>query len=187
MMSNEAPPGWYDDEPSADPQIQKSYESALGAFLVLFNALENEMSDVIALALRKAGRDEIYGSLDNDSFSRKITTLELLSIAYPQVASTTLTGELRDLSAQRNKLAHGHFDQNPFDGSYQIVAGRKSASISITQILKLGERAEKAWHELRYSVAFFSFDDVSDNAVSGGASDEAGWLSHTDIRAADSC
>jgi len=27
---------------------------------------------------------------------------------------------------------------------------------------------------------------VSNNAVSGGASDEEGWLSHTDIRAADS-
>jgi hypothetical protein len=45
-MSNDAPPDWYDDEPSADPQIQKNYESALGAFLVLFKAIENEMGDV---------------------------------------------------------------------------------------------------------------------------------------------
>ena len=33
---DQTPPGWY-DFPTADPQVQKDYEAALGAFLVTFN------------------------------------------------------------------------------------------------------------------------------------------------------
>lgn len=162
-MSNDAPQGW-DDEPSANPQIQKDYEAALGAFLVVFNAIENEMSDIIILALKKAGREEIYGSLNQNGFARKVTTLELLSVAYPQAASQTLLKELRNLAGERNNLAHGHFDQNPLDGSYQIVAGKKVLSVPIEQIVELRKRAEKVWDELRSSAAFFWFDDILEEA-----------------------
>ena len=158
-MSDEARSSWF-DEPSADPQIQKDYEAALGAFLVVFNSIENAVSDIIYLALKKAAREDILKSLRGDLFSRKLTTLDLLSIAYPQAASKALVDELRRLGAERNDLAHGHFDQNPFDGSYHIVTDRKTLSVPMDKIVKLTERAERAWDDLRGSQAFFWFDDL---------------------------
>jgi hypothetical protein len=29
--------------------------------------------------------------------------------------------ELRQIAGERNNLAHGHFDQNPYDGTYDVV------------------------------------------------------------------
>jgi hypothetical protein len=167
MTNDEALP-WFD--PAADPQFQKNYEPALGAFLVVFNRIENTVSDLIWLALSKAGREDILRSLDGDLFSRKLTTLDLLSIAYPQVMpSKTLIEELRYLGAERNHLAHGHFDQNPFDGTYNIVTDRKTLTVPVTKIVKLVERAEKAWDDLRNSRAFFWFDDLdNDDGIKGG-------------------
>ena len=49
-QSDKTTPGWH-DVPTADPQIQKDYEAALGAFLVAFTQIENIVSDVIFLAL----------------------------------------------------------------------------------------------------------------------------------------
>ena len=66
---NEAAPG-HDSTPSANPQIQKDYEAALGAFLVVFNRIENTVNDVIVLALRKSKRLDILTNLKRDPFSR---------------------------------------------------------------------------------------------------------------------
>ncbi|RWE29170.1 MAG: hypothetical protein EOS78_30655 [Mesorhizobium sp.] len=140
--------------------MQKDYEAALGAFLVIFNRIENTVSDIVVLALKKAEREDILRSLSGDLFARKLTTLELLSVAYPQAAPRELVEELRRLGAERNNLAHGHFDQNPFDGSYRVVTDRNTLSISVAQIGKLTARADKAWDELRSSQAFFWFDDL---------------------------
>jgi hypothetical protein len=158
-MSTKIPPDWY-DEPSADPKIQKDYEAALGAFLVIFNSIENVVSDLICLTLKKFDRENLLKSLEGDLFHRKLITLDLLSIAYPRVASNLLIEELRCLGAKRNNLAHGHFDQNPFDGSYQIVTSRKAIPMPIAQILALTVRAEKAWNELRNSQVFFEVNDL---------------------------
>ena len=40
MTYDDATPDW-DDVPSADPNIKKDYEAALGEFLVVFNRIEN--------------------------------------------------------------------------------------------------------------------------------------------------
>jgi hypothetical protein len=158
-MSDEA--SSYDfDEPFADPQIQKDYEAALGAFLVVFNAIENSVSDLIHLALKKSDRKEIAKFINGDNFFRKLIVLDLLTIAQPRIASKMLIEKLRALGTERNNLAHGHFDQNPFDGNYQVVTNRKTRSIPIEQISKLTERAESACNELRDSVTFFHVEEL---------------------------
>ena len=151
------PPGW-DDIPTADPEIQKDYEAALGAFLVSFTQIENIVSDVIFLALGKAERKDILKRVRGDSFQRKLITLELISLAHPRALPKSLIAELRDLAARRNDLAHGHFHQNPFDGSYKIVTGRKAFLMPVTELKGLTERAESAWNALRYADAYFSLD-----------------------------
>jgi hypothetical protein len=147
------------DEPSADPQIQKDYEAALGAFLVAFNRIENTISDIIELSLYKAERAEIIERFKADTFSRKIGTLDLLSIAYPHMRNANLLTELKALGADRNTLAHGHFDQNPFDGSYEVSTNSRTQSMPIKRITELTTRAEAAWEKLRGFQVFFWFDN----------------------------
>ena len=64
------PRGW-DDIPTADPQIQKDYEAALGAFLVAFTQIENIVSNIIVLAQEKAERKDIVKCPRGDSFPRE--------------------------------------------------------------------------------------------------------------------
>ena len=155
------PPGW-DDIPTADPEIQKDYEAALGAFLVAFNHIEKIVNDIIFLALEKAERIDILKRVRGDSFQRKLITLELISLAHPgALLSKSSIEELRDLAASRNGLAHGHFHQNPFDGSYEIVTDRKAFLMPVTGLKRLTERAESAWDALRHAEAYFSFDALS--------------------------
>ena len=154
----------YDDQLSADAsQIQGEYEAAVGAFLVTFNGIENTINEIIYLAMQKCERPNILKQLENDSFSRKLTTLELISLAFPKVAKKRLTDELRCIASQRNDLAHGYFKQNPFDGSYEIVTRGKSRSKSAAEIDRLTERAGKCWHDLRYGVAHFEFEELVEN------------------------
>ena len=164
-QSDQTPPGWH-DIPTADPRIQKDYEAALGAFLVAFTRIENTASDIIFLALEQAGRKDILNRLRGDSFRRKLVALELISLAHPRPLPKSAIDELRDLAARRNELAHGHFHQNPFDGSYEILTDRKALPMPVTQLKQLTERAESAWDTLRYAEAYFSFDDLDEEESS---------------------
>lgn len=160
-QNSRMPPGW-DDIPAADPQIQKDYEAALGAFLVAFTQVENIVSDIIFLALQKAERKDLLKRVRRDSFQRKLITLELISLAHPRALREVVIGELRHLAGRRNDLAHGHFHQNPFEGSYEIVTDRKAFLMPVTELKGLTERAESAWNALRYADAYFSFDALDE-------------------------
>ena len=163
MTYDDAQNGW-NDEPSADPQIQKDYEAALGEFLVAFNRIENTVSDIIVLALKKAGREEILGSMAWDTFDRKIRNLELISLRFQEIASLRLIAELRALGTERNQLAHGHFEQNPVDGSYVVVNRKNSRLKPVEEIRVFTERTKKADHQLRFFVARDCFEDTALNA-----------------------
>ncbi len=160
-MTNEEPSLEWDDEAFADPKIQKDYEAALGQFLVAFNRIENVVGDVIVGALKKAGREEILGLMKGEMFARKVLILDLVSMHFPETACWTLTNELRSLGSERNKLAHGHFDQNPFDGSYHVVTSKKRLKMPLETIRKLTERAEKAYEQL-YTASFWFEDERTD-------------------------
>jgi hypothetical protein len=152
----------WDDEPSADPKIKKDYEAALGAFLLAFNRMDNTVSDVIVLALKKAGREEIPKSIaEEDRFARKVQNLDLISLRFPEIASQSLLGELRALGSERNNLAHGYFDQNPFGGGYDVVARQRRLEVSVEKIHALAERAEKAYLQVRRFEAHFWHEDLT--------------------------
>ena len=163
-QDDRTPPDWH-DIPTADPQIQKDYEAALGAFLVACTQIENTISDIIFLALEQAERKDILNRLRGDSLRRKLVTLELISLAHPRPLLKSAIDELRDLAAQRNDLAHGHFHQNPFDGSFEIVTDRKALSMPIAQLKQLTERAQIAWDALRYAETYFSFDNLDEEGT----------------------
>lgn len=152
-----------DDLPSADPNIRLEYESFLGSILVQFNAIDVILSDIIHMALQRAKRPEILSWIGDDMYARKVTTLALLQVGIPDCGDPELIETLRRLGAERNKLAHGHFDQNPFDGSYSVVALRRgervSASMPVEKMADLLDQARAVMQRLRQIETRFVFDE----------------------------
>ena len=148
-----------EDTPSADPQIQKDYEAALGAFLVAFNRVENTVREVIRNALMVSKPEDIIQHIRLDFFRQNLEILTALSKRFPDPISKNLTEDIKNLSKERNRLAHGHFDQNPFSGDYKVVGRDGGKPIPIPEIQNLTEQANVICDKLRYAEFWFLFDD----------------------------
>lgn len=147
---------WQDDIPWADPQIQLDYEAALGRFLVRFNRVENAVDNLITMALEKLNRTDVEIS---GQFLQRVERLELVMLAFPSWPSVP-KDQIKSLAGSRNELAHGHFDQNPYQGDYEIVSRKKSRPWSPSQIESLGDKADEIWHALRNIEACFYFEEI---------------------------
>jgi hypothetical protein len=149
----------WDDSPSADPQIQKDYEAALGEFLVRFNRVENAIGDLIVHALSRLKRTELVDRCRNAQLNLRLRNLELIMLAFPEVQKLPI-GEISALAENRNSLAHGHFEQNPFSGEYEIVGKKgKAHKFTPSDIREMGAGADAIWHDLRLIEAYFIFFD----------------------------
>ena len=66
---------------------------------------------------------------------------------------------MKEIAGERNTLAHGHFDQNPFDGSYDIVIKNVRASYSAERLAGLTEKTDTALQALQHASAVYDFSD----------------------------
>jgi hypothetical protein len=117
-----------DAEPWASPEIQQNYETALGRFIVAFNAVDNLLSQIVETVLRHLGRDDlIKEGLDRSPLNLRLQFLDLLkhSTAGSGITSVPMLA-IKKIAGERNILAHGYFDQNLFDGSYTLATSRKN-------------------------------------------------------------
>jgi hypothetical protein len=108
------------DWPTADPKIRQDYETELGRLILAHNEVDYRLAQVIQLAACAIG--DAVGRLEklaDGTFYQRITTFALLQAFRPELAGLDVE-RLQQLNDDRNKLAHGHMDQNPFDGSYEI-------------------------------------------------------------------
>lgn len=126
------------------------YQAALGEFLVTFNQLENLLNEVIVELLRRRQKDRLYR--EADMFDRKLDQLELISLAFHPLHSPDYA-RLRHLNAERNILAHGHFNVDQFTGEISIIKARESKhkkgkNISPNYIKKLSQMATEAINDL---------------------------------------
>lgn len=150
-----------DGVPWASPEIQKDYESALGGFIVAFNAVDNLLTRVIETVLIKVGRSDLVKLCTGVSYAQKLLTLDLLKQSSKgRGIADVPVALMQELGAHRNRVAHGHFEQNPFSGEYEII-GKKAHKYSPADLDAQTAEAKKAWNALRYSEAFYTFDDVS--------------------------
>ena len=119
-LADELRADWEDEaEPWADPEIQKGYQAALGEFIVTFNRLDAALTKIVRLALGDAGKLGLFPQIRAQGYGAKLQALELLQTSPSMVAIHGVPiDEMRKVAAIRNFLAHAHFDQNPFDGSY---------------------------------------------------------------------
>ncbi|MGE0652477.1 MAG: hypothetical protein AB7P12_12105 [Alphaproteobacteria bacterium] len=155
---------WHDEtEPWADPEIQRGYQAALGEFIVSFNRLDADLTKVLRLALGDAGKLGLFAQIRPQGYGAKLQALELLQISPSMVAIHGVPiDEMRKIAAIRNFLAHAHFDQNPFDGTYELIppkSDKKPSERHLKEeaIRRWTERINSAWSSLRSSEAHYWF------------------------------
>jgi hypothetical protein len=169
METFDDPDDWYDDIPSADPAIRTNYEAALGRFILAFNEADYRLSQVIAAELAKRGHSELAETATKGSFAQRLEKLELLvSSTKDQQLSALPVAKLKSLNSDRNALAHGHFDQNPYDGSYQLIMRAKARDYPIARVVALGDELAQIVQFLRTTVTLFDFEDVSEEGKGKG-------------------
>jgi len=155
-----------DDVPFADPAIRTDYEAALGQFILTFNEVDYRVSQVIRSELSQRGRTDLAVSASKGSFLDRLATLEILATATMNNSlSATPIARLRSLNADRNTLAHGHFDQNPFDGSYAIVLAAKTRDYPVTHIRGLAAELAQIAERLRTTEILCDFEDLGERGA----------------------
>lgn len=160
-----------DDRPWADPEIRVNYEAALGRFILAFNEVDYRLTQLIGWELSTRGREDLTASSSRGSFAQRVNTAELLATgAGAEIASLPFQ-QLRTLGGHRNILAHGHFDQNPFDGSYRLALSAKVQDYPIEKIDFLAAELEALSEALRFVEVSYHFSDVSDEEASMGGED----------------
>jgi hypothetical protein len=150
------------DIPFADPAIRTDYEAALGQFIFAFNEVDYRLSQVIRSELSQRGFPDLAATASNGPFAQRLTTLEMLATS-PKGSrlSASPVRRLRSLNADRNNLAHGHFDQNPFDGSYAIVLAKKTRDYPVACIRALAAELTQIAELLRHTEILYDFEDLT--------------------------
>lgn len=144
-----------DDTPWASPEIQNGYEAALGRFLLAFNRLDNIISEVISTMLHALKRDDLVVRCTHKDFAFKLLVLDLLKTSTEgKVLADVPIDLMKQVAGERNVLAHGHFDQNPFDGTYEVVTARVRTEYPVSRLDDLTSKADVAWDLLRYVDAY---------------------------------
>ena len=150
-----------DDLPWADSAIRTDYEAALGRFILAFNEVDYRLSQLIGSELAHRGRADLAGTATKGPFAQRLETLDLLvsGASNKELAALPLA-PLRALNGARNMLVHGHFDQNPFDGSYNILLA-KARDYPVARVLALATELTAIAESFRQTEAFYAFSDIT--------------------------
>ena len=158
-----------DDLPQADPAIRTNYEAAVGRLILAHNEVDYRLTTVIRFAIAKLGGDSGLHRLAGGMFAQRVDSLALLqAIPINLYLGKIDCAQLRELNEQRNIVAHGHFEQNPFDGSYNLIGKRKYATqqqwserqFPAERLDELSGLLGNLADTLRYVEACFCFDGV---------------------------
>ena len=69
------------------------------------------------------------------------------------------------LNKHRNRLVHGHFDQNPFDGSYELIGRQKRRDYPIAEIDRLARGLTEVIDRFRRAEAVREFEPSPPDSV----------------------
>lgn len=157
-------PDFATDEELAE--LRGAYASALGEFLVAFNAVEIGLGAVIAAALHdRLSATEILASTEGN-VRRKSNILRILSLdpKNPHLAAIRFERILSMISV-RNILAHGHFEQNPYDGSHTVVPvdrSKRDTRYQPPELAAMAAELREIAAILRDAELMCMFDDLDD-------------------------
>jgi RNA polymerase sigma factor (sigma-70 family) len=141
-----------DDVPWSSPEIRIAYEAALGRFILEFNRVDYLLGEVIETVMTRLGRKDLTTKCTGWDFWLKVLVLDLLTASTEGNRIRNVPVRLlTQLGSDRNKLAHGHFDQNPFSGSYDVVVRNVRRQYPVDALNALTEKATEAWTSLQKS------------------------------------
>ena len=113
------------DPPIADPAIRAEYQDALGRFIMAHNEVDFWLKGILTKAVKMLAPDGSLDSLAMGDFAARVAHLNLLMKTAPHIGfGNAGNGRLAELNSTRNILAHGYFDQDPYEGTYEIVRNR---------------------------------------------------------------
>lgn len=167
MAGGNSPAGdpFDDDVPWADPDIRKDYQAALGQFILLFNELDYHIGAYISAAMARIGVDTMLSRNGvGDSFAHRIPMFTVLARSDEQLSNIS-PRTLAGLNKHRNRLVHGHFDQNPFDGSYELLEKQKRRDYPIAEIARLARRLTVVIDGFRAAEAVREFEPSPPDSV----------------------
>lgn len=153
------------DEPYADPAIRSGYQNALGRFIMAHNEVDFWMSAILEKSVQIIAPDGSLNHLALGDFSARATSLVLLMRVAPHLCLGGVGNErLPELNGMRNSLAHGHFEQDRYSGTFEIV-NRKHKSFQVKRLRNLNEdsinaAADELEHIAGHMEAVHSFMDV---------------------------
>lgn len=114
------------DEPFADPAIREEYTKALGRLILAHNEVDFWISALLTKAVAKIEPDGALDGLTDGNFYLRATNLMLLMKLAPLLPLGGVgKGRLLELNSFRNTLAHGHFDQDRYEGTFKVVRARR--------------------------------------------------------------
>jgi hypothetical protein len=114
------------DEPFADPAIREEYTKALGRLILAHNEVDFWISALLTKAVAKIEPDGALDGLTDGNFYQRATNLMLLMKLAPQLPLGGVgKGSLLELNSFRNTLAHGHFEQDRYEGTVEVVRARR--------------------------------------------------------------
>jgi len=162
MEEDAIPDDWYGDIPSADPAIRKEYEAALGRFILAYNEVDYRLSKVIAIELANRGHSDLGATAAKGTFTERIEKLEILASSTTNSQLLAIpVARLKSLNGDRNRLAHGHFDQNPYDGSYTVIQRAKARDYPVLKILDLTQELTGIIEILNTAEVLYDFNDMT--------------------------
>jgi hypothetical protein len=94
-----------------------------------------------------------------------LQTLAILATSKDSRLGALPLSRLQSLNADRNTLAHGHVDQNPFDGAYTLALKEKDRDYPVARVVKLAEQLAQIAERLRHTEEIYAFVDLT----AGGA------------------
>lgn len=165
-MSDRMPPAdayEYDDDdiPWADPQIRINYEAALGRLILAHNEMDRHLTLLIEKCLEKLGHPPEHDRFRFGRFTARLNnlrTLNNMSAGLP-IAHVDFDG-LEAVNGQRNIVAHGHFEQNPFMGDYILITNKEThRDFSVERLNDITVSLEKQTTALK-PIIYFAFDEI---------------------------
>lgn len=141
---------WEDDDvqPFADPDIRADYEVALGRLILAHNEVDYRLTKALVRVVRRLAPDDSLIRCAQGRFHERLNNLELFQKAVPNSGVVNIDiDRLKELNTIRNNVAHGHFEQNPFNGEFQIISGQKTQNPKVRQYT--ASELEAATDELR--------------------------------------
>lgn len=145
------------DIPSADPAIRQNYEAALGRFILAHNEIDRHLTLLLEKCVAELGNPIALRDFTKGMFKVRLDRLAVLQAMPVDLRLNGLDlAEITDLNEERNKVAHGHFEQNIYDGSYELITNKAHfAHYTIERLEALTARMMTQIMQLRPTVMFY--------------------------------